>query len=113
MPNVVEREPEIGASTRTPLTPSPIILVEAPTVKFPFSGALIATPVEFEPLTVIDPPVVRLMSPLNAEEPSSSTPKLPALLPDRLIMPPTAPSFVKLPVNPPRMCTPIAPLAVA
>src|SRR5438105_2144303 len=109
MPTVVESEPEIGLSTRTPFELTPVIVINEPANKFPFSGALIATPAALAPSANRYEPDPSVMSPVNAEAPSSSTPIFPAPPPLTEIVAAAGPSLIKEPVKPPTTCTAMAP----
>ncbi len=109
MPTVVEREPEIGLRTRTPFAFTPVIVIREPANRFPFSGALIATPIALSPAANRFEPVPREMSPVNAEAPSSNTPILPAPPPLTLMTLEDGPSLISDPVKPPTTWTAMAP----
>src|SRR5947207_4097447 len=109
MPNVAMSEPEIGLSTRTPVESTPVIVINEPANKFPFSGALMATPAALAPSANRYEPDPSVMSPVNADAPSSSTPIFPAPPPVTEIVLEVGPSLINEPVKPPTTCTAMAP----
>jgi len=108
MPKVAVSEPE-SFEHEDPFESTPVIVINEPANKFPFSGALIATPVALAPSANRNEPDPSVMSPVNAEAPSSSTPIFPRRRPLTEIVLEVGPSLIKEPVKPPTTCTAMAP----